>query len=99
MSAPQPAPSGDLPLETLLEDFDVTTIRARKAYERGDTDAVHTAAGRLASQADSYGLRALARMARCVADAARARDKDALSNLLPELELFVERNRIAMRRR
>lgn len=99
VSRPQPAADTGMPLEDLLEDFDVTTIRARQAFERGDTDAVHTAAGRLAYKADSYGLRALARMARCVADAARAKDKEALGNLLPELELFVERNRIAMSRR
>lgn len=93
---PQTA-DGQMPLEALLEDFDQSALTARQAFERVDTNAVRHAARHIAFQADSFGLRALARMARCVEDAAKAGDNDALANLLPELESFVERNRIAMR--
>ena len=88
-----------MPLEALLDDFDQNALLARQGYDNTDTDAVRNAARHIALQADNFGLRALARMARCVEDAAKAGDKDALANLLPELESFVERNRIAMRGR
>ena len=48
-------------------------------------------------QANHFGLRTLARVAHCVEAAAKAKDRDAVANLLPDLENVVERNRIAMR--
>ena len=44
----------------------------------------------------AFGFRVLARMARCVERAARASDMNALHDLLPELAVAVERNRIAL---
>ena len=99
MRAPSRSGTSNLPLDNLLEDFDRASHDARQAYQKDDADGVRLAARYIAGQADNFGLRALARMARCVEDAAKAKDRDALGNLLPELELFVERNRIAMRGR
>lgn len=97
--APPTAPTSRIgvPLKKLLQDFDAATVAAHQAFQRDDPDAVRHAAAHIATQANRFGLRALGRIARCVEDAAKAGDRDALSNLLPELEIFVERNRIAMR--
>ena len=84
------------PIAGLLVVLDAAMFDARTAFAQGDPQGVQAAAGRIASQADGCGLRVLARMARCVEGAAKARDRDALTYLLPELETAVERNRIAL---
>lgn len=84
------------PIAGLLVALDAAMFDARTAFAQGDPQSVQAAADRIASQADGCGLRVLARMARCVEGAARARDRDALTYLLPELETAVERNRIAL---
>ncbi len=84
------------PIADLLVVLDAAMFDARTAFAQGDPQGVQAAAGRIASQADGCGLRVLARMARCVEGAAKARDRDALTYLLPELETAVERNRIAL---
>lgn len=84
------------PIAGLLVVLDAAMFDARTAFAQGDPPGVQAAAGRIASHADSCGLRVLARMARCVEGAAKARDRDALTYLLPELETAVERNRIAL---
>ena len=53
-------------------------------------------ANRIATESDAFGFRVLARMARCVERAAKANDMNALRNLLPELAVAVERNRIGL---
>jgi HPt (histidine-containing phosphotransfer) domain-containing protein len=80
----------------LLSSLDEGMDDVRRAFSTADTPAVEDAAARIAAKADNYGLRVLARMARCVEMAARAHDKDALANILPDLETAVERNRIAL---
>jgi CheY-like chemotaxis protein/HPt (histidine-containing phosphotransfer) domain-containing protein len=80
----------------LLSSLDEAMDDVRRAFRTTDTSAVEEAAARIASRADNYGLRILARMARCVEMAAKAHDKDALANILPDLETAVERNRIAL---
>ncbi|MCL1985011.1 MAG: hypothetical protein FWG59_00990, partial [Betaproteobacteria bacterium] len=80
----------------LLSSLDEAMTDVRRGFNKADTIAVEEAAARIAAMADNYGLRILARMARCVEMAARARDKDALTNILPDLETAVERNKIAL---
>ena len=80
----------------LLSSLDEAMNDVRRGFNKADTIAVEEAAARIAAKADNYGLRILARMARCVEMAAKARDKDALANILPELETAVERNKIAL---
>lgn len=91
-----PAPSKELPLTRLLEYFDQAVQHARQSYEKKDAEGVYEGASYIGRQADKVGLRTLARMARCVADAGKAKDMDAVKDLLPELESTVERNRIAL---
>jgi hypothetical protein len=80
----------------LLSSLDEAMDDVRHGFSKADTIVVEEAAARIAARADNYGLRILARMARCVEMAAKARDKDALANILPELETAVARNRIAL---
>ena len=102
---PRPAPAeagqsgqpGSLPFKELLDDFDAAAAGARRAFAREHLDGVQHAARHIAMQANHFGLRTLARVAHCVEAAAKAKDRDAVANLLPDLENVVERNRIAMR--
>jgi len=80
----------------LLASLDEAMDDVRRAFRQADPVAVEAGAARIAAKADNYGLRVLARMARCVESAARAQDKDALTNILPDLETAVERNKIAL---
>jgi hypothetical protein len=80
----------------LLASLDEAMDDVRRGFNKADPIAVEEAAARIAARADNYGLRILARMARCVEMAAKAGDKDALANILPDLETAVERNRIAL---
>ena len=66
------------------------------AATRSRLHLVADAAGRLAAEAESYGFRVLGRMARCVESAGRAKDLQAVTDLLPELATAVERHRISM---
>jgi len=80
----------------LLASLDETMDEVRKAFRQSDAIAVEAGAARIAAKADNYGLRVLARMARCVEMAAKAHDREALTNILPDLETAVERNKIAL---
>lgn len=103
MPRPAPAEAGQggqprsLPFKELLDDFDAAAAGARRAFAREHLDGVQHAARHIAMQANHFGLRTLARVAHCVEAAAKAKDRDAVANLLPDLENVVERNRIAMR--
>lgn len=88
--------SPDSPIPTMLEEFDEAMRYARGGFVRKNIQAVHEAAVYIANRSDTCGLRVLARMARCVGEAAKAEDMEALNNLLPELETAVERNKIAL---
>ncbi|MBO4300167.1 MAG: hypothetical protein J5861_01045 [Desulfovibrio sp.] len=76
-------------LETAMRD-------AQEGFTNRRCMVVGEAAGRIASESDTFGFRVLARMARCVERAAKAEDLQALQDLLPELATAVERNRIAL---
>jgi hypothetical protein len=80
----------------LLASLDEAMEDVRRAFRHADPLALEEGAARIAAKADNYGLRVLARMARCVEMAAKAQDNDALANILPDLETAVERNKIAL---
>lgn len=80
----------------LLETLDAALEDARRGRADGSTFAVQEAAARIAGKSESFGLRVLERIARCVERAATADDMEAVRDLLPELEAAVERNRIAL---
>lgn len=87
------------PDETILHlvvRLDAAMEDAQQGFASRRPSLVGEAAGRIASESDAYGLRVLARMARCVERAAKANDMNALKDLLPELAVAVERNRIAL---
>ncbi len=85
------------PISDLLRDLDTWMTEARAQFVQKNAQGVENAAGNIANNAEGFGLRTLGRLARTVESAARARDFEALGDLLPELETSVERNRIAMR--
>lgn len=80
----------------LVDRLDAALEDAQKGFQSRRGAVVGEAAGRIAAESESYGFRVLARMARCVERAAKANDLNALKDLLPELAVAVERNRIAL---
>lgn len=86
----------DKTLIQLVHRLDVAMEDAQRAYKGRSCHGVGEAAGRIANDSDAFGFRVLARMARCVERAAKANDMNALRDLLPELSVAVERNRIAL---
>ncbi|MDR1660379.1 MAG: hypothetical protein LBR94_08620 [Desulfovibrio sp.] len=93
---PQTRQEADNTMLHLVERLDRAAADAQNAFGQSRAAAVGEAARRIAVESDDFGLRVLARMARCVERAARANDMNALKDLLPELTAAVERNRIAL---
>ena len=93
---PQPPDDPEDPLPALMWRMDKYPAEAGYALEQRRLHLVADAAGRLAAEAESYGFRVLGRMARCVESAGRAKDLQAVTDLLPELATAVERHRISM---
>jgi hypothetical protein len=93
---PQNRLEADNTMLHLVERLDRAATDAQNGFAHRRTAAVGEAARRIAAESDDFGLRVLARMARCVERAARANDMDSLKDLLPELTTAVERNRIAL---
>lgn len=93
---PLAAGEGDPVVLTLIRNLDSAMEEASKAYQNGSSEKVAEATARIISECEGVGLRLLARMASCVERAARENDMSALSDLLPELGLAVERNRVAL---
>ena len=89
-------PKEDATLIRLVERLDAAMEDAQEGYRNRRCPVVGEAAARIAAESDAFGFRVLARMARCVERAARASDMNALHDLLPELAVAVERNRIAL---
>ena len=84
----------DAAIRQMMERVDMSMDEAKQAFQDEKCNLVANAAARIAAEGDAFGLRVLARMARCVERAARANDLLALNDLLPELAVAVERNRI-----
>ena len=93
---PQPPDDPEDPLPALMWRMDKYLAEAGYALEQRRLHLVADAAGRLAAEAESYGFRVLGRMARCVESAGRAKDLQAVTDLLPELATAVERHRTSM---
>lgn len=91
--------STDTAILELVERLDAAMTQATEAHAAGRGQMVAQAAARIAEESESFGFRVLARMARCVERAGRAGDMNALRDLLPELAVSVERNRIALTQR
>ncbi len=94
---PLPDSSSMHPLQDLLQDIDTSLLEAKNSFNAANTENIAIAAGSIAHSAESFGLRTLGRLARTVEAAAKADDMDALKDLFPELEISVERNRIALK--
>ena len=90
------ASSPDAVILGLVQRLDAAMKDASAAHAAGRTLMVAQAAAVIAEESESFGFRVLARMARCVERAGRAGDMNALKDLLPELAVSVERNRIAL---
>ncbi|MDE7241716.1 response regulator [Desulfovibrio sp.] len=88
--------SGDAAILALVARLDAAMAEANSAHAAGRGHMVAQAAAKIAEESESFGFRVLARMARCVERAGRAGDMNALRDLLPELAVSVERNRIAL---
>ena len=100
-AAPAPSraaaqPRVDATLLHMLRRLDAAMEDAQRAFKSRNCPGVGEAATRIANDSDAFGLRVLARMASCVERAAKANDMNALHDLLPELAVAVERNRITL---
>lgn len=90
------AASEDAAILALVARLDAAMAEANSAHAAGRGHMVAQAAAKIAEESENFGFRVLARMARCVERAGRAGDMNALRDLLPELAVSVERNRIAL---
>ncbi len=85
------------PLHDLLDSLDSNLLIGKEHFKASNAEGVAEAASSIANSAENFGLRTLSRLARTVESAAKAGDMDALHDLFPELEMSVERNRIALK--
>lgn len=92
-------PRSDPAIIALLERLDASMRHANAAFAARNAPAIAESTGLIARDAERFGLRQLARMARCIERAAIANNMPALSDLLPELGIAVERNRITLAER
>ena len=94
--APNAPRETDQTIPQLVARLDAAMDDAQQGFKNRRCGMVGEAANRIASESDAFGFRVLARMARCVERAAKANDMNALRDLLPELAVAVERNRIGL---
>ena len=94
--APNAPRETDQTIPQLVARLDAAMDDAQHGFKNRRCAMVGEAANRIASESDAFGFRVLARMARCVERAAKANDMNALRDLLPELAVAVERNRIGL---
>ncbi len=93
---PLEIPQGLNPIEQLLFELDAYLARAHDELRAGHWKGVEQSAGAMAHSAEIFGLRTLGRLSRTVEAAARAGDQSALEDLLPELDMSVQRNKAAL---
>lgn len=86
----------DPALFELISILDYSIGEARKAFAMNNAYAVAEYAQRISEEAGRFGLRNLSKLAQCVVRAGRAGDMGALKDILPELVVAVERNRITL---
>ena len=94
--APNAQRETDQTIPQLVARLDTAMDDAQQGFKSHRCAVVGEAANRIATESDAFGFRVLARMARCVERAAKANDMNALRDLLPELAVAVERNRIGL---
>ena len=94
--APNAPRETDQTIPQLVARLDAAMDDAQQGFKNRRCTVVGDAANRIATESDAFGFRVLARMARCVERAAKANDMNALRDLLPELAVAVERNRIGL---
>ena len=94
--APNAQRETDQTIPQLVARLDTAMDDAQQGFKNRRCAVVGEAANRIATESDAFGFRVLARMARCVERAAKANDMNALRDLLPELAVAVERNRIGL---
>ena len=94
--APTAPRETDQTIPQLVARLDAAMDDAQQGFKNRRCAVVGDAANRIATESDAFGFRVLARMARCVERAAKANDMNALRDLLPELAVAVERNRIGL---
>lgn len=94
--APNAPRETDQTIPQLVARLDTAMDDAQQGFKNRRCAVVGEAANRIATESDAFGFRVLARMARCVERAAKANDMNALRDLLPELAVAVERNRIGL---
>ena len=87
----------DPALVALMDRINLALEDANSACTAGQGMRVAEAAHRIAQDCDAFSFRILARIARCVEQAGKAGDINALHDLLPELSNQIERNNIALR--
>ncbi len=85
------------PIDSLLIDLDGWLAEAKEHLHANNTQGVEAAVASMANNAEAFGLRTLARFARTVEAAAKAQDVAALHDLVPELDMSVQRNKTALR--
>lgn len=80
----------------LVEKLDAYMREAQNSYNSGNCELLALITGQIASESESFGLRWMARFAKCVEQAAQANDLKAVQDLLPELSLAIERNKVTL---
>lgn len=88
--------SQDKALQQLLDHLDENINKARQGLGIQNCNLVAESAKKIAGEADGFGLRVLARLARCVEQAARANDLGAVRDLLPDLIVAIERTHVTL---
>ena len=95
---PESAASGsvesDPEIMALVARIDEAMNQANAAFAGRNAPAIAAATGIIVREAEEFGLRRLARLANCVERAARNNDLGAVQDLIPDLAIAVERNRI-----
>ncbi len=76
----------------LVKSLTAALHEASLGKRNDEPEAVELACRKLGAIAGTHGLRSTQRMAACVERAAAAKDKEAIADLLSELELMVARN-------
>ncbi len=85
------------PIEQLVVDLDGLLAQAHVQLAKGRLHEVEASAAAMANSAEAFGLRTLGRLSRTVEAAAKAQDVNALQDLLPELDMSVQRNKAALK--
>lgn len=97
---PVDPPSLDTALIPLIPGLQINLADSLNEIETSlqqkNSQEVKNAANAISATADSFGLKSLERMAKCVERAAQANDLEAISALLPDLQNLLEKTQKAL---